>query len=184
MEQSPSCCSSRNFPTFYGTRRYESTSLHLQEPTTSLYPKTDHSSSFNTPSPQSYWRFILILSSHLCLDFPSGLFPWISPTKIPYVPYPLPHMCYIAICPAYLISLRFVTWAIFDGDYRSWSSSICSLLVSPVTSSLLGPNIFLSALFWNTLRLSFFLNVRGQVPHPYTTTDRIITAWLHRYTSE
>ena len=97
-----------------------------------LYPKTDHSSSC-TPL-QLYWRFILILSSHLCLDFPSGLFSWISPTKTPYVSYPLPGMCYIAICTAYLISLHFIPREIFGVDYRSWSSSLCSLL-SPVTSS-------------------------------------------------
>jgi hypothetical protein len=33
---------------------------------------------------------------------------------------------------------------------------LCSLLHSPVTSSLLGPNIFLSTLFSNTLS-NFFL---------------------------
>jgi hypothetical protein len=30
--------------------------------------------------------------------------------------------------------------------FRSWSSSLCSFLHSPVTSSLLGPNILLSTL--------------------------------------
>jgi hypothetical protein len=42
---------------------------------------------------------------------------------------------------------------IFGEEYRSLSSSLCSLLYSPVTSSLLGPNILLSTLFSNTLSL-------------------------------
>jgi hypothetical protein len=45
---------------------------------------------------------------------------------------------------------------------------------SPVTSSLFGPNILLSTLFSNTLSLCSSLNVRDQVSHPYSTTDKII----------
>jgi hypothetical protein len=36
-------------------------------------------------------------------------------------------------------------------EYKSFISSLCSLLHSPVTSSLLGPNILLNTLFSNTL---------------------------------
>jgi hypothetical protein len=36
-----------------------------------------------------------------------------------------------------------ITRIIFGDEYRSLSSSLCSLLHSPVTSSLLGPNILL-----------------------------------------
>jgi hypothetical protein len=39
------------------------------------------------------------------------------------------------------------------------------LLQPPVTSSLFGPNILLSALFSNTLSLCSSLNVRDQVSH-------------------
>jgi hypothetical protein len=45
----------------------------------------------------------------------------------------------------------FLTW--------SWSSSLCSLLQPPVTSSLFGPNILLNALFSNTLSVCSSLNV-------------------------
>jgi hypothetical protein len=31
---------------------------------------------------------------------------------------------------------------IFGEEQRSWNSSLCSLLHSPVTSALLGPNIY------------------------------------------
>jgi hypothetical protein len=39
------------------------------------------------------------------------------------------------------------TRIIFGKEYRSQSSSLRSLLRSPVTSSLLGPRIFLSTIF-------------------------------------
>jgi len=48
-------------------------------------------------------------------------------------------------------------------EYTSLSSSLCSFLHSPVTSSLLGPNILLNTLFSNTLSLRFSLNVRDQI---------------------
>jgi hypothetical protein len=46
-----------------------------------------------------------------------------------------------------------VTWIIFRQQYRSQSSSLCSPLHSPVTSSLLDPNIYFSTLFSNILSL-------------------------------
>jgi phosphoglycerol transferase MdoB-like AlkP superfamily enzyme len=61
--------------------------------------------------------------------------------------------------------------------YRSLSSSLCSFLHSPVTSSLLGPNI-LSTLFSNTVSPRSSLNVRDQVSHPYKTTVKIIVLYI------
>jgi hypothetical protein len=46
-----------------------------------------------------------------------------------------------AACPAHLINLDVITRMIFGEEYRSLSSSLCSLLHSPVTSSVLGSNI-------------------------------------------
>jgi hypothetical protein len=63
-----------------------------------------------------------------------------------------------------------ITRIIFGDEYRSLSSSLCSLLHSPVASSLLGPNILLSTLFSNTLSLCSSPSVRDQVSHPYKTT--------------
>ena len=60
----------------------------------------------------------------------------------------------------------------------SYSSSLCSLLHSPVTSSLFGPDILLSTLFSNTLSLCSALNVRDQVSHPYKTTGTIIVLYI------
>jgi hypothetical protein len=63
-----------------------------------------------------------------------------------------------------------ITQIIFGDEYRSLSSSLCSLLHSPVASSLLGPNI-LNTLFSNTL------SVRHQVSHPHKTTGKIIVLY-------
>jgi len=44
-----------------------------------------------------------------------------------------------ATCPAHPILLDFITRTILGEKYKSFSSSLCSLLHSYVTSSLLGP---------------------------------------------
>ena len=83
-----------------------------------------------------------------------------------------------ATCPDHLILLHFITLTISGEQYRSLSSSLCSFLLSPVTSSLLGPNILLSTLFSNTLSLRPSLNVSDQVSHPYKTTGKIIVLYF------
>ena len=82
-----------------------------------------------------------------------------------------------ATCPAYLILLNLITGIIF-GEHRSLSSSVYGLLHSPVTSSLLSPNILLSTLFSNTLSLRFTLNVSDQVSHSYKTPGTIIVLYI------
>jgi len=62
----------------------------------------------------------------------------------------LSHACCIP-CPSHPPWLAHQI--IFCEAYTLWTSSLCSLLQPPATSSLLGPNILLSTLFSNTLNL-------------------------------
>ena len=100
------------------------------------------------PSPSHSSRSALILSTHLCLCLPSGLVPSGFPTKTLYTPLSSPIR---ATCPAHLILLHFITCTILSEEYKSFSSSLCNLLHSPVTLSLLGPYILLNTMFSNTL---------------------------------
>jgi len=89
------------------------------------------------------WRSSLIWSSYLDLGLPSGLFTSGFSTKTLYTSLLSSIRC---TCPAHLILLVLITLTIFGEEYRELSSSLCSFLHSPVTSSLIGPNILLSTL--------------------------------------
>ena len=171
LEQLTSLQLVKKFPAFHGTRRFITAltsvrhlSLSWANPIQSVYP---HPTS---------WRSVLILSTHLCLGLPSGLFPSGFPTKTLYTPLSLPIR---ATCPAHLILLDFITRTILGEEYKSFISSLCSLLHSPVTSSLLGTNILLSTLFSNTLSSLSSHNVSDQVSHPYKTTGKIIVLYIY-----
>ena len=71
----------KKFPAFHGTRRFITAltsvrhlSLSWARPIQSIYPHT------------TSWRSILILSTHLRLGLPGGLFPSGFPTKTLYTP--------------------------------------------------------------------------------------------------
>ena len=77
----------KKFPAFHGTRRFITTltslrhlSLSWASPIQSIYPHP------------TYWRSIIILSTHLRLGLPSGLFPSGFPTKTLYTPSPHPYV--------------------------------------------------------------------------------------------
>ena len=136
--------------------------LYWQVPTTYPCPQPDQSSP-SPPHPTS-WISILILSSKWSLSL---RFPYQNPV------YTSSHPIH-ATCPTNLILLHFITWTILGEEYRTLSSSLCCFLYSPVTLSLLGPNILLNTLFSKTLSIRSSLNVSNQVSHPYKTTGKII----------
>jgi len=102
-------------------------------------------------TPTSHFLKIHLIIIHLRLGLSSGLFHSGFPTKTLYSPLLSPLR---ATCPAHLI-IDFITRTILGEEYRSLSSSLCSFLHSPVTSFLLGPNIILITLFWNSLQPTF-----------------------------
>ena len=121
------------------------------------------------------WRSFLILSSHLHLGFPSGVCSSGFPTTILYAPLLSPLH---ATWPTHIVLLNLIAWIIIGEKYRSLSSSVCSLLHSHFTASLLGPNIVLSTLFSDTPSLHSPLIVSHQVSHPYKTTGKIIVPYI------
>ena len=113
----------KKFPAFHGTRRFITAltsvrhlSLSWASPIQSIYP---HPTS---------WRSILILSTHLRLDLPSGLFPSGVPTKTLYTLLSSPIR---ATCPSHLILLVFITRTLLGEEYKSLAPlyAISSILV-------------------------------------------------------
>ena len=91
----------KKFPTFHRTRRF------ITALTSVRHLSVSWASSIQPiyPHPNS-WRSIIILSTHLRLGLPSGLFPSGFPTKTLYTHLSSP-IC--ATCPAHLILLDFIT---------------------------------------------------------------------------
>jgi hypothetical protein len=109
--------------------------------------------------------------THLRLGLPSGLFPSSFPTKS-YMHFSTLFMR--ATFPAHLIFLDLIILIMLRKDYKLWSSSLCTYLQPPVTSSLFGPNILLNTLFSNTLSLCSSLNARD----PYRTTGKFTVLYI------
>ena len=107
---------------------------------------------------------------NIILLSPSGYCKWSLSLRIPHqnpvYASPLPHTCYMLRLS---ILLDLITRTIFGEQYRPLSSSLCSFFFhSPVTSSLLGPDILLNTLFSNPPpSLRFSPNVRDKF-HTHT----------------
>jgi hypothetical protein len=105
-------------------------------------------------------RSSLILSSHLRLRLPSGLFPLGFTTKT--------LEAFHVIRECYMPRLLHPPW--LDHPTNTWWSvqvtKLLSLFQPAANSSHLGPNILLSILFSNTINLCIHLSVRDKVSHP------------------
>ena len=148
----------KKFPAFYGIQRSITTFTSACHVLIQSQHDPDH-------TPTIHFLNIHIILQ-LCLGLPSGLIPSGFPTKTLYSPL-------LATCPTHLILLDFITQTIL-GEYRSLSSSLCSFLHYPVTSSFLGPNILLNTLFSNNLSLRSSSNVSDLLSHPYKTSKIIV----------
>ena len=88
-----------------------------------------------------------------------------------------------ATCPTHLIFLDFIPHTILGEQYKSICSSLCNLLHSPVTSSLLDPNILLNAMFSNTLSFLSSFAIAATKLHTQTKqhilvhTTKILWDW-------
>jgi len=117
--------------------------IHKCPPTVRILSQTDP-----VYVPTSHFLKFHLLSSHLALGLPSGLFPSCFLTKILHTLLLSP-IC--DICNTHIILLDLITRTVMGEEYRSLRSSLRSFLHSPVTSSLLGSNILLNTLFSSTL---------------------------------
>ncbi|KAJ4444526.1 hypothetical protein ANN_06320, partial [Periplaneta americana] len=87
------------------------------------------------------------------------------------------HRSHLAMIIYALPSCRkhFSDYSITREEYNAYSSALCNFLHSPVTSSLLAPNIFPKNLILKHLNLSSSLKVRVQVSHQRPARERCLT---------
>ena len=144
---------------------------HSQQPATCSYPEPAQSSPrLHIPPPKDPSEYPIYAWVFKVVSLPQ-----VSPPK-PCIDLSSPPMR--ATCPVHCILFDLITQTILGEEDRSLSSSLCSFLHSPVTSSLLGPNIPLKTIFSNTLSLRSSLNVSNQVSDPYKTTGKITVLFI------
>ena len=127
----------KKFPAFHGTPKVHYRT-HKCPPPVSILSQLDP---VHTPTS------ILILSSHLRLGLPYGLFPSGFPTKIFYTSLISPIH---ATCPAHLILLYLITRTPFCEQYRPFSCSLCDFLHCLSPRPISDPNILRNTPFSNT----------------------------------
>jgi len=160
----------KKFPAFFGTRMF------ITAFTNARHLSLSWARSFKSMSPYPTSRLsILIISSHLRPSHSSCLLPSGTPTTTLYTTLLFPIR---TTSPAHPTILDFITRTVLGVQYRSLSFSLCSFLLSPVTSSLFDTYILLNTLFSNTLSLRFSPSKSDQVSQPYKTRGKIIILYI------
>ena len=83
---------------------------------------------------------------------------------------------------AHLILLYLINRKIFGAQYRSFSSSLCSFLHSPITLVPLRPKYSPQRPILKQLQPAFLPQYENQVSHPYKTTGKIIFLYILIFT--
>jgi hypothetical protein len=155
---------SKNFPAYYRNRRF------IAAFASARYLSLSWASSIQSIlSHPTSWRYKI----HIILSSTSGSPKWSRSLTFPHknsVHLFSPHTCYM---PRHLILPNLSIRIIFGEHYISLNSSLPNFVHSSVTSSLLGLNIFLNALFANTLSLRSSLYVSDQVSHSWKTRSKL-----------
>ena len=172
LEKLTGSATSQEIPRIFGTRKFIAVLTSARHPSLSWANSTQSSQ-----PPHTSCRSILILSSHLRLGLPNGLFPSGFPTRSVCTPLPSPIR---ATFPAHLILLDFTTLTIFGKECRSLSSSLCNFLHSPVTSSLDVRGYCLKYLWLSVVLSTCSLNTAGCSTARPTIDGRIILKWDYR----
>jgi hypothetical protein len=132
LEKPPIVQPLKNFPAFYGTRRF------ITAFTRALHWSLFWAKSIQSPPSHSISvRSILILSTYLRLGLPSGLFPSGFPTNILYT------FLFSSIrvtCNAHLILPDLIILIILGEEYKVWSFLLCWFLQPHITTHIQNRN--------------------------------------------